>query len=94
MPCCEVDRMADELESLIRRINRTNSATVLEPGDETIADAIAQQDVLRVRRTVYKAAAEAGIVRRDRYSKSELRFECSGCGRSAKAGRRCRPAVP
>lgn len=47
----------DELESLIRRINRTNAATPLGAG--TITDAIARRDVLRLRHSVVTAAADA-----------------------------------
>jgi hypothetical protein len=71
----EMERVAAELVVLIQRINRTNAATVLEPDDMTIADAIAERDILRLRHGVYTAAAEAGVVRQDRYSKSEVRFQ-------------------
>jgi Family of unknown function (DUF6847) len=49
---------ADEIEALIRRINRTNAATELEPG-VTITDAIAQRDVLALRRKLVTAVADA-----------------------------------
>lgn len=51
----------DELESLIRRINRTNSATPLGTG--TITDALARRDVLRHRHSVTTAAADAAAGR-------------------------------
>ena len=75
----EVDAVLDELESLIRRINRTNAATDIEPGF-TLTDAIARRDVLRVRRTLYVAAAEAATGRGQgpgmgvRQMRSELRY--------------------
>ena len=47
-----------ELESLIRRINRTNAAVVLEDGD-TLTDALARRDVLRLRHGLMTAAASA-----------------------------------
>ena len=47
-----------ELESLIRRINRTNAATVVEGGG-TLTDALARRDVLRLRHGVITAAAGA-----------------------------------
>jgi hypothetical protein len=71
----EMERITAQLVELVQRINRTNSATVLEPGDLTIADAIAERDNLRLRQGVYKAAAEASVIRLDRYSKSEVRFQ-------------------
>lgn len=48
----------DEIEALIRRINRTNAATDLSPG-LTITDAIAQRDVLSLRRKLVTAVADA-----------------------------------
>ena len=48
----------DEVESLIRRINRTNATTELEAG-VTITDAIAQRDVLALRRKLVTAVADA-----------------------------------
>jgi hypothetical protein len=71
----EMERVAAELLELIQRINRTNSATKLAPDDMTIADAIAARDVLRLRQGVYRAAADTAVIRQDRYSRSEVRFE-------------------
>jgi hypothetical protein len=51
--------VTEEIESLIRRINRTNAATILDPG-VTITDAIAQRDVLALRRKLVTAVADAG----------------------------------
>jgi hypothetical protein len=48
----------DEVEDLIRKINRTNSATVMEDG-RTISDALAERDVLRLRYSLLTSAAEA-----------------------------------
>lgn len=73
----EVNAVLDELERLIRRINRTNAAARIEP-DGTITDALARRDVLRLRHSVLTAAANAatgakqgGMVRQLR---SELRM--------------------
>lgn len=57
----QVGEVLDELEGLIRRINRTNAATELESG--TITDAIARRDVLRLRHSVIVAAADAAAGR-------------------------------
>jgi len=46
-----------ELESLIRRINRTNASAHLGAG--TITDAIARRDVLKLRHGLITAAADA-----------------------------------
>lgn len=47
-----------QIEELIRRINRTNAATELEPG-VTITDAIARRDALASRRRLVTAVADA-----------------------------------
>jgi hypothetical protein len=56
----EAGVVLDELESLIRRINRTNAATRIGP-DGTITDALARRDVLRARHSVVTAAADAAV---------------------------------
>jgi hypothetical protein len=48
----------DELERLIRQINRTNSATTLSDG-RTLTDALAERDVLRLRYSLLTSAADA-----------------------------------
>jgi hypothetical protein len=48
----------DELEGLIRNINRTNSSTVMADG-RTVTDALAERDVLRLRYSVLKVSADA-----------------------------------
>jgi hypothetical protein len=73
----EADRVLAELEDLIRRINRTNTATMLDE-QMTVTDAIARRDALRWRHALYTSVADApsgssgpGMVRQMR---SELRF--------------------
>ena len=64
-----------ELESLIGRINRTNAAARM--GAETITDAIARRDVLKLRHGVITAAADAAAGRErgwNRQLRSELTF--------------------
>jgi hypothetical protein len=56
----EAGVVLDELEGLIRRINRTNAATRIGP-DGTITDALARRDVLRARHSVVTAAADAAV---------------------------------
>jgi hypothetical protein len=53
----EAGQVLDELESLIRRINRTNAAA--PAGDGTLTDALARRDVLRLRHSVLTSAADA-----------------------------------
>lgn len=61
----EVGAVLDELEALIRRINRTNSAARIDEGG-TITDALARRDVLRTRHAVINAAADAAAGRSQR----------------------------
>jgi Family of unknown function (DUF6847) len=64
-----------ELESLIRRINRTNAFAPLGTG--TITDAIARRDILKLRRSVITSAADAAAGRErgwNRQLRSELTF--------------------
>jgi hypothetical protein len=69
----DADRMASELEGLIRGINRTNVVTEIEPG-LTMTEALAHRDVLGLRHAILNEAAQHASFRQDRYSKSEVRF--------------------
>ena len=70
----ELERLAAELADLIKRVNRTNAATQYQPG-KTLADALAERDVLVLRREAYSGLAQAASVTQDRYSKSEVKFK-------------------
>jgi hypothetical protein len=71
----------DELETLIRSVNRTNSTTLM-PDGRTVSDALAERDVLRLRYSLLTGAAEAasgasqraGLIRATR---SELKYVTS-----------------
>ncbi|MDT0321011.1 hypothetical protein RNC47_22005 [Streptomyces sp. DSM 44918] len=54
----EAGETLDGLETLIRRINRTNAMTVIDGGG-TLTDALARRDVLRLRHAVITSAADA-----------------------------------
>jgi hypothetical protein len=69
----EVDRVAADLERLIRSINMTNAQIEFEPG-MSMTDALARRDVLALRRAIVAEAAQHASVRQDRYSKSEVKF--------------------
>jgi hypothetical protein len=70
----EADTVLGDLETLIRRINRTNAAVDL--GDGTITDALARRDALRARHSLLTAAADAaaGKDQRPQYGR-QLRSE-------------------
>jgi hypothetical protein len=69
----ETDRIFARLLEFVSAINRTNSKTSFD-NERTISDAIAERDVVGKRRDFLAGIAEAGSVRQDRYSKSEVRF--------------------
>ena len=68
----ELDRVSTELLDLIKRINRTNSATVFAGG--TISDALADRDVLAQKRAAYADLAQTAAISHDRYSRSEVKY--------------------
>ena len=70
----ELEQLAQELVLLIQRINRTNSRTELEAG-MSIADALAAKDVTKLKSDIYRNLAQAAIVKQDRQTKSEIKFQ-------------------
>jgi hypothetical protein len=70
----ELEGVSNELADLIKRINKTNSTTLLEEG-RTLSDTLAERDVLALRREVYAGLAQAASVTLDQYSKSEVKFK-------------------
>ena len=68
----ELERVADELTTLIRAINRTNAQTAFDAG--TLTDALAQRDVLRWQAGAYRDLAAGAAITHDRYSRSEDKF--------------------
>lgn len=70
----EVGEMLGELESLIRRINRTNASAMMGE-DGTMTDGLARRDVLRLRHSVITAAADAAAGRDQRGMVRQLRSE-------------------
>ncbi|AUG75204.1 hypothetical protein CFP65_0225 [Kitasatospora sp. MMS16-BH015] len=70
----EADEVLDALETLIRRINRTNATVQITP-DGTLTDALARRDVLRLRHSLLTAAADAAAGKGDRSYGRQLRSE-------------------
>ncbi|VXD24063.1 conserved hypothetical protein [Planktothrix serta PCC 8927] len=68
----ELESVTAELVILIKRINRTNSTTPFQ--GETLADALAERDVLILKRNTTANLVEEAAIRQDRYSRSEVRF--------------------
>jgi hypothetical protein len=69
----ELDRTFARLLELIQSINRTNAKTTFKE-QQTVADAIAERDVLGKKRDLLASLAESASTRQDRYSKSEVKF--------------------
>jgi hypothetical protein len=70
----EAGVMLDDLEVLIRRINRTNANAQIG-ADGTITDALARRDALRLRHAVVTAAADAAAGRSQNGFSRQLRSE-------------------
>lgn len=68
----ESDRVAAELQRLIRQINVTNLSVEVEPG-VSMTDALARRDVLRLRRRFRAGLAEAGAELTDRWTRAEIK---------------------
>jgi hypothetical protein len=69
----EVERVARELAELVKRINRTNSATAFGDG-LNLSDALAERDALGVRHRLYSDLAQAASISQDRYTRSEVKY--------------------
>ncbi|MCB5910745.1 DIP1984 family protein [Streptomyces pinistramenti] len=70
----EASEVMGTLETLIRRINRTNAAVDMAQ-DGTLTDALARRDVLRLRHSVVTAAADAAAGTGERGYGRQLRSE-------------------
>ena len=69
----ELDQLLTELESIIRKINYTNSLTSFSD-EMRLSDALTKRDILGMRREILSEAANYASIRQDRYSKSEVKF--------------------
>jgi hypothetical protein len=69
----ELERTFVTLTGLIKRINKTNSATEFEAG-KTLSDALAERDVLMIKRTAFANLAGAASIVQTAYLRSEIKF--------------------
>jgi hypothetical protein len=69
----ELDRTLQQLTDLIKRINKTNAASLFSDG-HTLADRLAERDVLLLRRSLLTALIEATTTRLDRFTRSEVKY--------------------
>jgi hypothetical protein len=70
----DLERSAQELTSLIQRINRTNSGTRFGAAAGMLADALAERDVLKIRYNAYRELATAASTSQTRTTRSEVKF--------------------
>jgi hypothetical protein len=68
----EFESCARELISLVQRINRTNATSRLDSG--TLADALAERDVLKIRGAAHRELAAAASTTQARTTRSEVKF--------------------
>ena len=68
----ELEKLALELMMLIQRINRTNAGSRFDRG--TLADALAERDVLKIRYNAYRELATAASTSQHRVTRSEVKF--------------------
>jgi len=68
----EFERCAQELTQLIQRINRTNSTARL--ADRSLADSLAERDVLKIRYNTHRELASAASIMQARMTRSEVKF--------------------
>ena len=69
----ELERVSTELLDLIKRINKTNSATTFA-GAGTISDALAERDVLSLRRGAFSELAQTAAISQGRFTRSEVKY--------------------
>jgi Family of unknown function (DUF6847) len=68
----DLERSARELTLLVQPINRTNATTRFDAG--TLADALAERDVLKIRYNAYRDLATAASTSQGRTTRSEVKF--------------------
>lgn len=68
----ELDRLTGQLESLIARINLTNSKTLYE--GKTLTEMIAEKDALSLKSSMLRSFLAAASAKTDRYSNKEIRI--------------------
>lgn len=69
----ELEGVAAELTGLIKRINKTNSVTVVVNG-KTVSDVLAERDVLAMRQAAYSNLALNAAVAQGRLTRSEIKY--------------------
>lgn len=69
----ELEIKLNELVDLIKRINKTNSQTIIQE-TMTVSDALAQRDICLLKRSLYGSLIDEATPNSNRYSQSEIKF--------------------
>lgn len=69
----EHNMVAKNLVDVIKRINKTNSSTLMNES-MTIADTLAERDRILIERDILETLIQAATIKQDRYSKSEIKY--------------------
>jgi hypothetical protein len=69
----ELGRVVNELRDLIKRINKTNSATAFSAG-QTLSDALAERDLLALQQTAYAELAQTASITQGRFTRTEVKY--------------------
>lgn len=69
----ELNGVLEQFESLVQRINKTNSQTEYGEG-MTITDALARREKLQLKRGVLSDVMDTASIRYDRSSRTEIKF--------------------
>lgn len=69
----ELGRTTNELVNLIQRINKTNSTAVFAD-QRSISDALAERDVMMLRRGAFYDLAQAAAITQQRFTRSEVKY--------------------
>jgi len=70
----EMESIAAQVLDLMRRINATNSVTAFDE-NKSISDALAERDVIMLRREVYSDLAKVASIAQTRVSRSEIKYK-------------------
>ena len=71
----ELEILTTRLTTLIQTINRTNNVALLADGT-SLADALAERDIIKLKHTLYRDLAGASTItqQRHRFGRSEIKF--------------------
>jgi len=69
----EFEEVAAQTLVLIQQINRTNAQTPFDGGEETLSDALARRDVLKLRLAAYRELKAAAVEASPRFARLEIK---------------------